>query len=123
MKKIAIVLFTITTLILSSVINITEADAATSSSAVLTTNQTSSSTSRISVTNYMDITIWNYGVKTIKYTIFKSGVAYSSGTVAASDRYINSKLSLPNGDYSVRLYCGVYSRTTGCAANVNISDN
>lgn len=124
MKKLSIVIFTLSILMLSPFFGVNEAAAAAKvSQTVLSTSETSDTTSRITVTDkkmYIDVN--NFGNKTIKYTIFKKGVSYLSGVLEPGKRYTNTKLSVANSDYSVRIYCGVYSRTTGCSAGATIGD-
>lgn len=62
----------------------------------------------------------NYYSKTVRYTVLKNGSSYISGTVKGRDLYYNQSISVPSGDYSVRVYCGVNTTTTGCLAGATI---
>lgn len=121
-KKIITLLFVLGVLFSSSAFGLNQAKAATLATDWLALSETSSSTSRIDVTGSMNVYVKNWGSKDIKYTIFKSGVSYISGVVKAGD-YYRGTISLPNDEYSLRMYCGVYTRTTGCSGQSEISDN
>lgn len=100
---------------------------AQSSSFNLVSGMTSASTSRVSVSSSEQLGVNIFMRLTNKtpvtYTIFKSGVAYSSGSLSTSTRFLEKKFNVPAGDYSVRVYCNSKSSPrTSCEVNGNIQD-
>jgi hypothetical protein len=94
--------------------------AAASKGGVLNDSQTSATTKRITVKNgKLGITINNLRSKDVKYTIFKNGKAHLSDIVKGNKGTVRT-INVPNGQYSLRVYCGVYTRTTGCASTFAI---
>ncbi|MEB6551139.1 hypothetical protein MXL46_19015 [Heyndrickxia sporothermodurans] len=89
-------------------------------SAVLSTTQESSSTSRVTAKSQLVTSVSNLGSKDIKYAIFRNGVEYLTGRLVPGDFY-KGTLNVSSGEYSLRMYCGVYSRTTGCRASTTIT--
>ncbi|MFX8004446.1 hypothetical protein ABTK66_18895, partial [Acinetobacter baumannii] len=79
----------------------------------------SSSTSRLKIgSSGLHILVGNYNSsKTIRWTIFKNGNAWTSGLVSAGQTYNYqfSASSISSGEYSLRLYCGKTGSNTGCS--------
>lgn len=121
-KKVFALLFVLCVLFNTPIFGLNQALAATYDAKWLYASETSKSTIRIDVTGAINVYVNNWGAKDIKYTIFQNGSAYISGVVKAGD-YYRGTISVPNGQYSLRMYCGVYSSTTGCSAQTEISDN
>ncbi|MGF9977336.1 hypothetical protein [Viridibacillus arvi] len=101
----------------------TNASAATQD-VTLTTNQSSSSTSRVTATKNLLLIINNKGDKTIHYTIFKNGEAWLIGSDYFPGEVLQDKYNVAPGEYSVRLYCGTrYTPTTGCKATGTLTSD
>lgn len=88
----------------------------------LSSSETTDTTSRLTFSSgklYVTVSNYWYSGDTVKYTIFKNGNAYVTGTVGrnSTTSYSRSISQWGSGEYSLRLYCGVYSPyDTGCSA-------
>ncbi|MEB2268598.1 hypothetical protein LAV77_27910 [Priestia megaterium] len=84
--------------------------AATTSTFNLEKGMSSATTSRITVSSgqklHIGIYMNNSSKKPLTYTIFKSGKAYTSGSLNGTTvRKVDGKvISVPTGDYSMRVY-------------------
>ncbi|WP_139491535.1 hypothetical protein [Brevibacillus dissolubilis] len=88
---------------------------------------TSATTSRITIQNgenlYVSIYMYYNNNTPLSYTIFKEGVAFSSGTVSTTTRTLERVISPAPGEYSLRVYCNSKSNPyTSCSAYGGISD-
>lgn len=111
----AVTLLTIVTLFTG----VDETEAA-SKGGVLNPSQKSATTQRITVKNgKLQIAVNNLRAKDVKYTIFKNGNAYLTGVVKGNKSTVRT-INVPNDQYSLRVYCGVYTSTTGCSSTFAI---
>lgn len=116
-------------LILSLGIGGAVASAAETSTFDLNKGMTSATTSRITINSGENLTFsistYTTNLSPLGWTLFKSGVAYLSGHWdGVNNHYLEKTYNVPNGDYSLRVYCNSKSSPeTNCNAYGAITDN
>lgn len=125
MKKILISILFISSIFTFSNIDTPKASAA-SASVNLLGNQSSASTSRISTNSKLTFTVSNYSsIYPVRFQIFRYGVVYTSGMPVDGGDTVSATMSVPAGDYSMRIYCGDFNnpRSSGCLASGTLKGN
>lgn len=125
MKKVFSVFFALIIMFSLNIFEDSKVAAATyTDSVTLTTSLSSISTSRVSSTGLLKYNVVNTGWYSVKFRIFKDGIALSSNYIYLSPGESTlSTLSVPStSQYSLRVYCAS-STGTGCTAGASINGN
>ncbi|WP_142922605.1 hypothetical protein [Neobacillus notoginsengisoli] len=119
MKKLFMIL-SMAMIISVSSMGVASAASAASSPVTLSPGETSDTTSRVTLSSgqslILSVSNYWYSGHNIMWTVFKNGTAFQSGLVNinSTKSYTWSASSIGTGEYSVRLYCGEYTRYTDC---------